>query len=533
LRGLRPSRLTRTARFGVPQMPYKSTPFDYEPVTRRGKRASEERELEDVSPAPRVLAPEHSFAGDEDSDGARSLRDESHDDDAPSGPKGGTAFGASAKQEGWVSKRGHAVSFAGLFLFTVVLYFRPYELFESLSSFKTMAFWIAAATVAVFVPMQLGLEGTLTGRSREVKLILLLALLGLVGVPFAIDTSEAWATYLEFLKVVLMFVVLMNVVRTEGRLKALIFLGLAAGVMMSVGVISDYSAGVFKLHGQRVEGLIGGMFGNPNDMALFLLMMVPLAVALLLAARGMLRKVVYGACALLMVAGVLVTFSRGAFFGLVCVLLVLASKLGRGRRLSVIAFSLVAGGVMMALMPGGLTGRLASLFGAGGGEAAESAVSRWALLVRSLWVSLRHPVLGIGMGTFHNVSIREQVSHNAYTQVSAEMGAAAFVIYVMLMVIALRRLREVERETLSARRDARFYYLAVGLQASIIGYMVSSFFASVAYLYYVYYPIGYAFCLYVIYKSSRESEAVKAVKEAALERGVGFPAGAEFVPGKG
>jgi putative inorganic carbon (hco3(-)) transporter len=514
-------------------MSYKSTPFDYEPVTRRGKRASEERELEDVLPTPRVRASEHSFAGDEDWEGARSLQDESHDAAAPSGRKGGGASGARAKKEGWVSKRGHAISFAGLFLFTVVLYFRPYELFESLSSFKTLAFWIAAATIAAFVPVQLGLEGTLTGRSREVNLVLLLALLGLVGVPFAIDTSEAWATYLEFLKVVLMFVVLLNVIRTEGRLRALIFLGLAAGVMMSVGVIADYSAGVFKLNGQRVEGLIGGMFGNPNDMALFLLMMVPLAAAMLLAARGVVRKVVYGACALLMVAGILVTFSRGGFFGLVCVLLVLAWKVGRRHRLSVIACSLLAGGVMMALLPGGLTGRLASVFGAGGNEAAESAVSRWALLLRSLWVSVRHPVLGVGMGTFHNVSIREQVSHNAYTQVSAEMGAAALVIYVMLMVTALRRLREVERETLNARRDARFYYLAVGLQASIVGYMVSSFFASVAYLYYVYYPVGYAFCLYVIYKSSREGGAVKAVKEGTLERGVGFHAGAALEPGRG
>ncbi|HYG81185.1 MAG TPA: hypothetical protein VD861_12390, partial [Pyrinomonadaceae bacterium] len=125
------------------------------------------------------------------------------------------------------------------------------------------------------------------------------------------------------------------------------------------------------------------------------------------------------------------------------------------------------------------------------------------------------------------------VSHNAYTQVSAEMGLAALVIYVMLMVTALRRLREVERETLNERRDARFYYLAVGLQASLVGYMVSSFFGSVAYLYYVYYPIGYAFCLYVIYKSSREREAAKVLKEGAAERGAGFPAGAALAPGEG
>ncbi|HYG80469.1 MAG TPA: O-antigen ligase family protein, partial [Pyrinomonadaceae bacterium] len=391
-------------------MPYKSTPFDYEPVTRRGKRALEERELNDVFPAPRVRASESALTGEDGEEGARERRDESREGDAPSGTNGGGVSRASArpalKKEGWVSRRGHAVSFAGLFLFTLVLYFRPYELFESLKSYTSLAFWIAAATVAVFIPVQLGLEGTLVAWSRETKLILLLALLGLIGVPFALSPPEAWATYVEFLKVVLMFVVMMNVAKTVGRLKALIFLGLAAGSVMSVAVIADYSAGVFKLHGQRVEGLVGGMFGNPNDMALFLVMMVPLAAGMLLATRLLVAKLVYGACALLMVAATLITFSRGGFFGLVCVLLVLAWKVGRRHRLSVIACSLLAGVLMMALMPGGLVERLSSMFGAGDSEAAGSAVSRWALLMRSVWVSIRHPLLGVGMGNFHTVSIR-------------------------------------------------------------------------------------------------------------------------------
>jgi hypothetical protein len=41
----------------------------------------------------------------------------------------------------------------------------------------------------------------------------------------------------------------------------------------------------------------------------------------------------------------------------------------------------------------------------------------------------------------------------------------------------------------------------VGLQASLIGYMVSSFFASTAYLWYVYYLVGYAVCLRRMYEA--------------------------------
>jgi hypothetical protein len=52
--------------------------------------------------------------------------------------------------------------------------------------------------------------------------------------------------------------------------------------------------------------------------------------------------------------------------------------------------------------------------------------------------------------------------------------------------------------------DSTSYYLAVGLQASLIGYMVSSFFVSVAYLWYVYYLVGFAVALRRIYQSREQ-----------------------------
>jgi O-antigen ligase len=114
-------------------------------------------------------------------------------------------------------------------------------------------------------------------------------------------------------------------------------------------------------------------------------------------------------------------------------------------------------------------------------------------------VALRYPITGVGMGNFYYRGAHDQVSHNAYTQVASEMGLAAFVIYVMFLVTPIRRLRRVERETFAEKGRARFYYLSIGLQASIVGYMVSSFFASVAHLWYVYYIVGYSLCLRRLY----------------------------------
>jgi hypothetical protein len=72
----------------------------------------------------------------------------------------------------------------------------------------------------------------------------------------------------------------------------------------------------------------------------------------------------------------------------------------------------------------------------------------------------------------------------------------ALALYTMFIITPLRRLKDLETSFIEGDRAGRAtYYLSVGLQASIVGYMVSSFFASVAYQWYIYYLVGYAVCL--------------------------------------
>lgn len=403
-------------------------------------------------------------------------------------------------------KRGHLFSYLGLFLFTVVLYFRPYELHPALAGLTSLAYWLALATLAVFLPTQLALEGNLTARPREVNLVLLLCAAALLSIPFAINPGEAWETFnYIFIKAVIMFIVIVNVVRTPLRLKGMIFLGLAIGCVLSIGAINDYRLGRFVVGEERVAGVVGGMFGNPNDLALHLVTMIPLAVGLLLSTRNLLAKPFYALCALLMVGGVIASFSRGAFIGLLGASMVLAWKLGRRNRFLMLVLIGAFVVALVALAPGEYAERISSI---GSVSRDASSSSRRDLLVRSIIVAIANPVFGVGMGNFHIVSIRELVSHNAYTQVAAEMGLAAMFIYIMLLVVPIRRLRLIEDATYETRRGSRIYYLSVALQASLVAYMLSSFFGSVAYQFYVYYLIGYAVALRRIYEAQTGTEVV-------------------------
>jgi O-antigen ligase len=394
----------------------------------------------------------------------------------------------------WLLKRGHALTFGGLFLFTFVLYFRPYELIPALSSLTSIAFWIAVATLLVFIPTQLGLEGNLTARPREINLVLLLTLTALLSIPLATDRSVAWGEFSgSFIKVIIMFIVMVNVVRTEGRLKSLLWLAFAVSCFLCYHAIKDFGSLTGTSGTERVWGAIGGAFGNPNDLALHLATMVPLAVALLFSTRNLLAKPLYFGLILLMTAGIVVTFSRGGVLGLAAACIVFGWKAGRNHRFLVITGGLLLLAGFLAVAPGNYLGRLASVYDQNLDTGSVSA--RSALFWRSLYVTAANPIFGVGMGNFSILGISNQVSHNAYTQVSAEMGLAALAFYLLFIIVPFKRLLHIEVTTDRTSSTRRLHFLAIGLQASLVAYAVSSFFGSVAYIWYVYYLVGYALCL--------------------------------------
>jgi len=400
-----------------------------------------------------------------------------------------------------VLRRGHSLTYLGLFVFTFLVYFRPYELFPSLAWLSRSALVVALFTLAVFIPTQLGLENRITANLREVKLGLGLLLTGFLSIPLALEPGRAFQGAIEFFKVIVMFIVMVNVMRTEKRLRGLILLVLSVSCVLSLAAINDYAHGNLALQGRRIAGLIGGLFDNPNDLALHLVTMIPISLALFLASRGPLKKSLYLISSLLMVLGMVVTFSRGGFLGFVCVIAFLAWKLARRNRVifGVMALTLVM--LAVALAPGAYRSRLST-------TSDDSAVARTDDLKRSILVAARHPLFGVGMGNYILYSNMNKATHNAYTQVAAEMGLAALLLYTWLLLSPVKGLRLIEQATRASKRRPPVFYLAIGLQASLVGYMVASFFASVAYLWYAYYLVAYAVCLRRIYAGNAEDPEV-------------------------
>jgi len=407
--------------------------------------------------------------------------------------------------EKWFTRSGHNLTYIGLFLFSILVFFRPYELIPALSFLSATAFYFALATLAVYIPAQFSSEGSLTILSTEVKCILAMTFIALVTIPIAKDPLTAWTTFNEtFSKAVLIFIIMVNVLRTRRRLMGLLWLSLSVGIYLSYVALDLFIKGDLKLEGYRVDVEVKGLFGNPNDLALHLVVITPIAVALAFGSRTLLMRTVYFVMAGLFIAANVVTYSRGGFLGLIAASAVLAWKIGRKSRLNISLAAVVVGGLFILSAPGNYGLRILSIF-IPALDPVGSSDQRRELLERSIIVSLRNP-WGIGIGNFPIVCIHNLVSHNAFTQVSSELGVLGLLVYLIFMISPFRKLVAIERTLYEKDELDWFYYLAIGLQASIVGYMVSSFFVSVAYNWFIYYLIAYAVAFRRIYKIEKGIE---------------------------
>lgn len=408
--------------------------------------------------------------------------------------KRGTAY----FQDRFLRERGHVLSYAGIFLFTFVLYFRPYELVPALSGFNSIAQIVAIATLAVYLPSQLYVEGRITILTTEVACLLFLVFWAAITIPFATDPLIAWETFSEtLLKVAIIFVIAVNVVRTPKRLKSLIWLSIGIGILLSYQALELYIAGEFKTEGYRISVDSNGMFVNANDLAMHLVIFAPIAIALGVAAKRFFSRIIYFVFAILMIVGVVVTQSRGGFLGLIAVFLILVWKIGKEKRLKAVSIAVLIAILFVMLAPGNYGIRLLSIFDSSF-DPNGSASSRSQLLWRSIWVTLRNP-LGVGLGNSPIFGIHNQQTHNSYTQISSELGLPVLIAYVTMMISPIRKLAAIENDLFRNTEQAWIYYLSIGIQASIVGYMITSFFGSVAYGWYLYYPIAYAIALRRIY----------------------------------
>ena len=421
----------------------------------------------------------------------------------------GRAAAASAGPEpvGRPAPERDSLAFQGLLAFTFVLFFRPQESLLFLEPLH-LADLTGAFAIISLVLGRLNRGAAISRMSTELLLLLAMAGVMLVTAPFSIWPGGAISVVTDlYCKVIIVFVLMLNTVTTRERFARLITVVVLGTSYIGVRAVLDYVRGVNLYEDGRVGGAVGGLFGNPNDMALNMVTFLPLAVALALVRGRPLVRVLSVVGVPAIAAAIVFSKSRGGMIGLVMMLGVLLYQVRRirpGVAATVLAMCLAA----IPLLPATFLLRMSSIYNADE-DPTGSREARQRLMREGYEAFLDHPVFGLGAGQFSNYQPdqREEPwreTHNAVLQVASELGVFGLVLFIALIgsgfVAALRAIATLRRTLRpppngsGARRELELFGAAV--VAGLTGWFAAAMFASVAYYWTFYLVLGFAvtFC---------------------------------------
>jgi O-antigen ligase len=399
--------------------------------------------------------------------------------------------------------------YVGLLAFTTVMLLRPQDRVPSLTP-------LHIAEICAFlgiVPMLLHRFARRLPVFRITPETLGLIVLGatiLATAPFSVWPGGAVEVFTDsYVKIVIVFVLMMNTLTTTERLEQLTWLILCCtGVIAALGV-ANYASGVNLVEGGRLAGPVGGIFGNPNDLAMNMVTFLPPTIVVAMSARhSPPRRLTASAIALLMLATIVFTKSRGGLLGLgaaMMALSVLGRWVRRGFGTAVILTILIA----MPFAPASFWTRMTSILDEQQDkqEFTGSREARREVMEYGISTFFKYPITGVGAGQFknYNPSDREAKfleTHNVLIQVAAETGVVGLLAFVFLIWRAIKAAWETRRLTrdkqwmswmrkLNRPNQARaLAEYAVGLEAGLVGWFVCAMFASVAYNWTFYYVLA-------------------------------------------
>ncbi len=340
----------------------------------------------------------------------------------------------------------------------------------------------------------------------------IIGLLIIAAVLSPVWRGGALVKTLDFAKVLVAWVLTFLVITNFKRLRQIIFIQSASVVVIAI---------VSLLKGRdhpRLEGVIGGIYSNPNDLAFAIVLSLPFCVAFLLHTRSIPRKLMWALAMLAMCTCLFLTASRGGFITLVVTAAVGLWHFGvKGKRIHLIALAVLAA-LVLGVSAGG---RLKDRFLAISGDELDTGMEvrahgsyeqRRYLMIKSL-EGVEHYPLGIGLGNFPNYSGVWREVHVSYLQIAVEGGIGAFILYLLFFGRGFNNLRGLRR---LSGYDEETELFARALHSSLIGFLVGALFAPEAYQYFPYFAVAYTSVLLAI--AREKEEAAKEVESSQPQR---------------
>lgn len=326
--------------------------------------------------------------------------------------------------------------------------------------------------------------------------------------------SSALALSLFLSEGLLLYVLVVNVVRSTETLRQVIWALLLAGAVMGaisiwqetthsyrnvLGGLAQINEVGFRvgedLGGKVIRPRLAGPIGEQNRYAQMLVVLVPLGLFRFWGERRLLLRGLAAACTILIISGILLTFSRGAAVALAGLFLTMTVlHYIRVRDLLVVGLLvtvLIAGVAPQTLIRLGSLAGVGALLGAE--EDADGAiVGRATSNLAALNAFIDHPIVGVGPGQYfrrfsqeygNDLGLRhfdsQRRAHNLYLETAADLGLLGFSAFMAVIGATLLPLWRLRRRLVVTRPDLA--NIAASFFLSVLGYLYTGVFLHLSY----------------------------------------------------
>jgi len=332
-----------------------------------------------------------------------------------------------------------------------------------------------------------------------------------VCIPFSIWRGGSFRMLRDFWALsFLSFVIIASTVQGLEQCRKIMYSFAAATIFIeSITLIMG------RVQGGRVA-LLGGTLKNANDLATMLLMGVPFCLFVIRTRPGQsLFKLACVAMILFIPATVATTGSRGGLATLAVMFILYFLPLPVNQKVVVAVATLMLAVFAIAWSTRSALDRYRTILGSTSDQAQLSESERSALdsselrkqlLLASLRLTLRHPLLGVGPGMFEvaNADYTKETTgqasfnawhetHNMFTQLSCEEGLPGLFLYGLALVFCFKIVRSAEKRARLDPALSLVRHMAFALRLSLIAFTGTAIFASNAYMYY--FPMLAALCV--------------------------------------
>lgn len=338
----------------------------------------------------------------------------------------------------------------------------------------------------------------------------------LMSMIFAYSPSVAmkeWVTYFAWVVVVLLIT---SVVNTRKRLFLFIAVYFLCNLKMAQHGFKSWAMSGFGFSSWGVTGS-PGWFQNSGEFSMEMVVFLPFLIAYISFFRHEWSRSVqifFYLLTVMVTGSIIASSSRGAILGLVIVgLWCLAYARQRFKASLILALVAV---VVYYVTPSEFKARFET---AGEDKTSLNRKAYWVVgrkAIRdypvfgvgfrnwTIWAADNHPELKGAKGWGENV----EVVHNTYLEAATELGYSgvfAYFIIILQVFISNRRAR------LNARicKDRFMEATAIGLNGSLLAYMITSYFMSVLYYPYIWVLLALTMCLsYICKQGTSDSSAL-------------------------